>query len=94
MSDNFYWRVEAPALPTGEPVPLDLDHPAIHICQTTQDKVFWAQDPNLVAGICGRRPNEPLIVNEAGRVLTGHEFSVEVLARNNWQMHLIGEHFS
>lgn len=34
----------------------------------------WAQDPERVGAICDAHPNEPLVVDEYGAVLTGREF--------------------
>lgn len=74
MGTNYYWRYSDQKPPTGAPVPVSWDHPAIHIGKSSGPRFTWAQERHVVFDTLEKHLDAPVVEDEYGKALTGREF--------------------
>ena len=99
MGTNYYWQTVTKHMPNGKYPPIDMDDPAVHIGKRSaaggSSMVFtWAQEATATEGICSQHEDEPLVIDEYGRVLTGRQFKDVVSECAFSDTEAIGEWFS
>lgn len=72
MGTNYYWFIST--LPTGAPVPVNDDSPAIHIGKSSGPRFIWAQDRKLVFDTLEKHLDGLVVRDEYGQRFSGRQF--------------------
>ena len=99
MGTNYYWYIEnLPQLSTGELLPIDHDHPSIHIGLSYSgshgNNFILAQPLEVIEKACKKVFDDHAVINEYGSSFSGKEFLSFLNNIYVFDTHSIGKIFS